>query len=99
MAASPPAEAEAPDPRYLTQWIKNTKNVKELLELQTKHGRSWNHIHISAAWMALSRHLSGRARASASRAACSAGVSDGVPMAPSLTTVGLVLGPLAFSRK
>ena len=39
--------------------------------------------------------MSATRRDSASRIACSAGVSDGVPMAPSLTTVGVVLGPLA----
>ena len=56
------------DPRHMTQWIKNTRSVEELLALHEAHYGSLNDIHISAAWTTLSRHLATNARASKSRA-------------------------------
>ena len=55
------------DPRHLTQWIKSTRNVRDLLALHAEHKESFNHIHLSAAWIALSRHSAARSRASSSK--------------------------------
>ena len=51
------------DPRFLTQWIKNTRGAYDIIKLHAKHSTSFNAIHLSATWMALSRHLNTRARA------------------------------------
>lgn len=58
---------EEVDPRHLTQWIKSAKDIDTLIELHAKHVSSFNHIHTSAAWIAISRHAHGRSKASASR--------------------------------
>ncbi len=55
------------DPRHLTQWIKKTNSIDELVSLHRQHGPYFNHIHLSAAWMALGRLTSLHGSASASR--------------------------------
>ena len=58
---------EIPDPRHLTQWIKKASGVREIIELHAAHGASFNSIHLSASWMAVSRLSRQRARGSESR--------------------------------
>ena len=60
---NPPEEV---DPRHLTQWIKNAKTVPDLLVLHEKYSAGFNHIHLSASWIALSRHSRARSKASQS---------------------------------
>jgi hypothetical protein len=64
LAMTPPATV---DPRLLTQWIKKASSIDELMSVHQEHGRHFNHIHLSAAWMAVSRLTSSRVSASASR--------------------------------
>lgn len=67
-AAAAAAAAEEPfNPRHLTQRIKQSKSMKELVQLLDTYGASFNHIHLSASWMAVSRLLNARSRASASK--------------------------------
>ena len=54
-------------PRQLTGLIKNTRNVRDLVALHSTHAERFNVIHLSAAWMALGRHMAARSRGSASK--------------------------------
>ena len=45
-----------PDPRSLTQKVKRSSDVGDLLKLHEKYGDVFNHIHVSATWITLSRH-------------------------------------------
>ena len=50
------AAGSGPDPRWLTQELKRSDGVAGLLEMHEKYGDDFNHIHLSAAWVTLSRH-------------------------------------------
>ena len=50
------AAGSGPDPRWLTQELKRSDGVVGLLEMHEKYGDDFNHIHLSAAWVTLSRH-------------------------------------------
>lgn len=67
-SAVAPAAVEPPfNPRHLTQMIKHSKSMKELVQLHEAHGASFNHIHVSASWITVGRLLNARSRASASK--------------------------------
>ena len=44
-----------PSPALLTANIKNAKSLREMFELMRRHGRKFNHIHLSAFWNLLGR--------------------------------------------
>jgi len=59
----PQSDPRHPDPRQLTKWVSTARDTRELLELHKRHHAAFNHIHISAAWMALGRLSQSKARA------------------------------------